>query len=40
MPLKGGTRGQVDSIIHNLSYYQSNSTFLTEFGGFRNVEFD
>ena len=29
----GETRGQIDDIIHNLSYRQSNSAFLTEFGG-------
>ena len=30
---RGATRGQIDDIIHNSSYRQSNSAFLTEFGG-------
>ena len=28
---RGETRGQIDDIIHNSSYCQSNSAFLTEF---------
>ena len=33
---RGGTRGQIDDIIHNSSYRRSDSAFLTEFrGGFK-----
>ena len=42
MPIKKGeTRGQVDDIIHNSSYHQSDSAFLTELGKLlKNAESD
>ena len=35
MPYKGGKQEvtEIDDIIHNSSYCQSDSAFLTEFGG-------
>ena len=38
---RGETRGQIDDIIHNSSFRQSDSAFLTEFGAFfKNAESD
>ena len=31
----GGTRGQIDDIIHNSSYHQTDSIFLTELGALK-----